>query len=134
MIINTRADYEAATEQEQARFRAAIATGVHKWTWNGAEWELKTDYSQAEAFGLSKKSLPDIQPETPDYSPDERAREQLAAEARARRDALLEETDYAVQPDSPHDTSEIRAYRQALRDVPQQEGFPYDVRWPEKPE
>lgn len=28
----------------------------------------------------------------------------------------------------------IPAYRQALRDVPQQEGFPYSIVWPEKPE
>jgi len=25
-------------------------------------------------------------------------------------------------------------YRQALRDIPQQEGFPYNVVWPEKPD
>lgn len=27
-----------------------------------------------------------------------------------------------------------RAYRQALMDVPQQPGFPYDIQWPTKPE
>lgn len=27
----------------------------------------------------------------------------------------------------------IPAYRQELRDIPQQEGFPYNVVWPEKP-
>ncbi len=27
----------------------------------------------------------------------------------------------------------VSAYRQALRDVPQQEGFPYDVNWPVAP-
>ena len=133
MIINTKADYEAAPKHEQQRFRAAIAASVHRWKWNGAEWELKTDYAQAEAFGLSKKSLPDIKPEKPDYNPDERAREQLAADIRAERDRLIATTDYAVQPDSPHDTPEMRAYRQALRDVPQQEGFPDSVEWPEKP-
>lgn len=25
-------------------------------------------------------------------------------------------------------------YRQALRDLPEQDGFPFDVRWPERPE
>ena len=94
MIINTKADYEAASEQEQQRFRASIAAGVHKWKWNGAEWELKTDYSQAEAFGLSKKSLPDIKPEKPDYNPDERARDAAIAEAtEARSRAYQAESD-----------------------------------------
>lgn len=27
-----------------------------------------------------------------------------------------------------------RDYRQALLDVPQQEGFPYSIQWPERPE
>lgn len=31
-------------------------------------------------------------------------------------------------------TGDIAKYRQALRDIPQQEGFPYEVEWPEKPE
>lgn len=30
-------------------------------------------------------------------------------------------------------TGDMAKYRQALRDVPQQEGFPYHVRWPESP-
>ena len=28
----------------------------------------------------------------------------------------------------------MRTYRQALRDVPQQDGFPADIQWPELPE
>ena len=30
-------------------------------------------------------------------------------------------------------SGEMRTYRQALRDVPAQEGFPHDVTWPTKP-
>ena len=30
-------------------------------------------------------------------------------------------------------SSDMAKYRQELRDVPQQEGFPYDIKWPEKP-
>ncbi|MBQ6480393.1 MAG: hypothetical protein IJI45_04665 [Anaerolineaceae bacterium] len=30
-------------------------------------------------------------------------------------------------------TGKIALYRQALRDIPQQPGFPYDIEWPEKP-
>ena len=32
------------------------------------------------------------------------------------------------------DLAKIKAYRQALRDVPSQEGFPDNVVWPEEPE
>lgn len=56
---------------------------------------------------------------------------------RTKRNELLTESDFAVLPDSPF-TAEQRAawaiYRQALRDVPQQEGFPFNVIFPEIPE
>ena len=58
-------------------------------------------------------------------------------EIRARRDRLLAATDWAVLPDSPLDAQSLEAvktYRQALRDVPQQDGFPADIQWPELPE
>jgi hypothetical protein len=57
-----------------------------------------------------------------------------AAQERKRRDTLLDESDFAVLPDSPvADVEPWKTYRQALRDVPQQAGFPNDIEWPEKP-
>ena len=58
-------------------------------------------------------------------------------QARAKRDALLSACDYFVMVDYPaseEDKASVVLYRQALRDVPQQEGFPFDIVWPEKPE
>ena len=52
---------------------------------------------------------------------------------RSQRDQKLSETDYAVLPDSPHDTQAVRGYRQALRDLPQSVGNPDDVVWPDNP-
>lgn len=60
----------------------------------------------------------------------------LAEEVRAQRDAILTACDWTQMPDSPLDDeakSAWAAYRQALRDVPQQEGFPETVTWPEEP-
>lgn len=60
-----------------------------------------------------------------------------ADEIRARRDRLLAATDWAVLPDSPLDAQSLEAvktYRQALRDVPQQEHFPSAITWPRMPE
>ena len=56
---------------------------------------------------------------------------------RQKRDALLSVTDYLMMPDYPisdTDRDALRAYRQALRDIPEQPGFPDEVAWPEKPE
>lgn len=60
----------------------------------------------------------------------------LKSDVRAQRNALLSETDYLVNNDYPISESDkklIRKYRQALRDIPQQRGFPKNVVWPEKP-
>lgn len=80
-----------------------------------------------------------------DGQPVERTEEEIAADrvplqasaVRAQRDKLLAATDWAVLPDSPLDESSktsLKTYRQALRDVPQQEGFPNNISWPNMPE
>jgi len=60
----------------------------------------------------------------------------LAASARQKRDRLLAATDYLVTPDYPIDAdrlAKIETYRQALRDIPEQAGFPRTITWPKKP-
>ena len=69
--------------------------------------------------------------------PDPDATEQQAAAVRAQRDKLLAATDWTQTLDAPIDAATreaMRTYRQALRDVPQQDGFPTDIQWPELPE
>ena len=53
---------------------------------------------------------------------------------RSQRNSLLKDTDWTQVPDSPADTAAWAIYRQALRDITGQAGFPSDVTWPEKPE
>lgn len=66
--------------------------------------------------------------------------ERVAAEERmiirAKRYVLLSESDWTVMPDSPLTTdkkAEWATYRQALRDIPAQSGFPNDITWPTAP-
>lgn len=86
-------------------------------------------------------------------------RDELAAEVRAKRDALLADTDKdfvldRINLNIPEKVTastmlnavkdifavlgsvcsgEMAKYRQALRDIPEQEGFPYNVKFPRKP-
>lgn len=54
---------------------------------------------------------------------------------REQRNNLLKDTDWTQLPDVPEAIRDAyTAYRQALRDVPAQEGFPNDIVWPELPE
>jgi hypothetical protein len=65
-------------------------------------------------------------------------RADIATFARNERDRLLMATDWQMQPDitpplSPTKKSALTTYRQALRNVPQQAGFPETIVWPTAP-
>jgi hypothetical protein len=53
---------------------------------------------------------------------------------RSQRDELLSASDFRMVPDAPWDTTAWATYRQALRDITTQEGFPANVVWPTEPE
>lgn len=58
--------------------------------------------------------------------------DELANSVRAQRDALLSETDWMALTDTTL-TPAWAQYRQELRDVTKQPGFPKSVVWPTKP-
>lgn len=55
------------------------------------------------------------------------------SEVRTHRNTLLAETDWCALSDVTM-SADMTSYRQALRDVPEQAGFPHSVTWPTKPE
>jgi hypothetical protein len=59
---------------------------------------------------------------------------QKAAEMRADRNARLSATDWTQVADAPVSKTDWAAYRQALRDITGQQGFPWTVDWPTQPE
>lgn len=52
---------------------------------------------------------------------------------RAKRDQLLVSSDWTQVVDAPVDQTAWATYRQALRDLPEQAGFPFDVVYPTQP-
>ena len=69
------------------------------------------------------------------YLTDEEYDTVLAASARQKRDRLIAATDYLVTPDYPISDdrlAKVKIYRQALRDIPEQSGFPRSITWPDK--
>ena len=87
--------------------------GIPRYRWDGSAAVLRTDEE------LEADRLPGI-----------------TAQARAQRDKLLLDTDWTQTLDAPIDEdtkAAYREYRQALRDIPEQEGFPMDITWPELP-
>ena len=134
MIINNRKDLDAAPDAVREQFLNRLASTINKYVWDGIDWVLEQDESSIARFDFTAAEFPDAPiPEKPDYNPDEREAEQKANEVRTQRDALLAETDWTQVADAPVDAQAYADYRQALRDVPQQSGFPAEVVWPIRP-
>lgn len=92
---------------------------------------------EAPVFQAIKEAFERGEIQVSDYVPPVIPDDVLAFEIRDRRNTLLAETDYLIQPDYPiSDTAReaFKVYRQALRDITKQDGFPREVVWPEKPE
>jgi hypothetical protein len=56
-----------------------------------------------------------------------------SARDRVVRDRLLAACDWTQVSDAPIDKAAWATYRQALRGVPSQAGFPWTITWPDKP-
>lgn len=72
-----------------------------------------------------------------EYDPrDEWTEDQWADMVRRKRDSMISGTDYYILPDYPSTPDGIEAvkqYRQDLRDITLQSGFPRNVQWPSLP-
>ena len=55
---------------------------------------------------------------------------EMSAQVRAQRDSELMRSDWTQVADSPVDKAAWATYRQALRDIPSQPSFPWEVVWP----
>lgn len=79
----------------------------HVWNWDTHTWDMK--------------SVSEIESEA-DFI------------ARAKRSQMLAECDWTQLPDVPSTTKALWAdYRQQLRDITSQSGYPMNISWPEKP-
>ena len=70
---------------------------------------------------------------TQSWTIEELPEEDAGANVRGYRNRLLSQTDYTQLADAPGDTAAWATYRQALRDIPAQDGFPFTVTWPTEP-
>lgn len=100
----------------------------------GDDWQSPARYM--EDLGPLPAGAVTVRPEKP--APTEA---ELFQQLRAERDRRLSATDYLLMQDYPipdDQRAAVQAYRQALRDIPAQEGAPWDggekeTPWPELP-
>ena len=95
MIINNRKDLDALPQADQESFKARLAAGINRWDWQEGDWVLMQDTATIERFGFTLADFPDAPvPEMPTNNPDEDAKAQQLAEAKANRaNAYAQESD-----------------------------------------
>jgi hypothetical protein len=67
------------------------------------------------------------------YVVEQLPQEEAERRVRSTRNGLLKESDWTQVVDVPVDQTAWAAYRQQLRDITDQAGFPYSVTWPTQP-
>jgi hypothetical protein len=100
-------------QAQPTRYQVAFRDGVEQ-----IDGKWYTKYSVADMEQEAKDALDASQ----------------AASQRAFRNTLLSDCDWTQLPDAPVNTQAWANYRQGLRDVTSQAGFPWDIQWPEKPQ
>ena len=113
-----------------ADFKVVVRNGVEQdakgnWVQAWTEREMFTEYDDDEGNTVTVQAQKDAKTAADNAT--------LAASERATRDELLKATDHYGLSDVTMSDA-MATYRQALRDVPQQSGFPGTITWPTKPE
>jgi antitoxin component of MazEF toxin-antitoxin module len=99
---------------------------------DGADFYNETEYFTIESDSSVEYGVYDPSNGGSIVTDPTRKREELAAEVRAKRDQLISETDWWASSDLTMTQAQID-YRQALRNISSQSGFPETVTWPTKP-
>ena len=115
-------------------YKVVVRNGVEQdangnWVYAWTENDMFQEYTETDEDGVETTVTVQAQIDAK-VAADNAA---LEATERATRDDLLKATDHYGLSDVTM-TEAMTAYRQALRDVPQQAGFPQTITWPTKPE
>jgi hypothetical protein len=99
-------------QAQPTRYQIGFRDGVEQ---VDGKWFTKYSVSDLDADGIAAKDA------------------EQAKSVRATRNILIAECDWTQVEDSPVDKAAWATYRQALRDLTLQAGFPFDVTYPTKP-
>ena len=113
---------------------------MDKYFWKNDEVYVYSEIQIEQGYADGLKEL--TEQELEDYLNPFPTPEELAEQVRAERDILIQQIEWRVNRHYQEleldltPTEELRPlveYIQALRDIPQQEGFPEDIEWPIPP-
>ena len=100
-------------QAQPTRYQVAFANGVEQ---IDGKWYTKYSVADLDGSGIAAKDA------------------EQAKAVRADRNTKLAASDWTQLADSTVNKTAWATYRQALRDVTGQEGFPWTITWPTQPE
>lgn len=100
-------------QAQPTRYQVAFADGVEQVE---GKWYTKYSVTNMDVDAITAKDA------------------EQAASVRTQRTEKLKESDWTQVADAPVDQAAWAAYRQALRDITGQSGFPWTIAWPTQPE
>jgi hypothetical protein len=99
-------------QAQPTRYQVAFADGVEQ---IDGKWYTKYSVADMDADAIVAKDA------------------EQAKAVRQQRGEKLKDSDWTQVIDAPVDQTAWATYRQALRDITGQEGFPWTITWPEQP-
>jgi hypothetical protein len=100
-------------QAQPTRYQVAFTDGVQQLD---GKWYTKYSVANLDADGIAAKDA------------------EQAKAMREQRSTKLADCDWTQVADSPVDKAVWATYRQALRDITIQSGFPWTITWPTQPE
>ena len=100
-------------QAQPTRYQVAFADGVEQIE---GKWYTKYSVTNMDVDAITVKDA------------------EQAASVRQQRTEKLKDSDWTQVADAPVDQAAWAVYRQALRDITGQEGFPWTIDWPTQPE
>ena len=100
-------------QAQPTRYQVAFADGVEQIE---GKWYTKYSVTNMDVDAITVKDA------------------EQAASVRQQRTEKLKDSDWTQVADAPVDQAAWATYRQALRDISGQEGFPWTIDWPTQPE
>jgi hypothetical protein len=99
-------------QAQPTRYQTAFANGVEQLD---GKWYTKYSVAEMDAEAIAAKDT------------------EQAKAMREQRGEKLKDSDWTQVADAPVDKAVWATYRQALRDVTAQSGFPWTITWPDAP-
>jgi Phage tail assembly chaperone protein len=100
-------------QAQPTRYQTAFANGVEQ---IDGKWYTKYSVADMDADAIAAKDA------------------EQAKAMRDQRNTKLSECDWTQVTDAPVDKAIWATYRQSLRDITKQSGFPWEINWPTQPE